>query len=268
MINTFSNVKLSEIMSDIDSGRIQLPDFQRGWVWDDSHIRLLIASVMNSYPVGTLMLLDYDKETSRFGYRPFEGCDCSSRAPYSLVLDGQQRLTALYSAIFRRDPVTTKTDKGQATKRFYYLDIQKCVSTPADLEDAVVSVPEEKVVKELFGKTITLDLSAPENEYKERMFPLNLLGKHTMWLLKYNRYHNSDPEVKKEYEIFEKQIIEVIKTYSIPAITLGRETPLGAVCQVFEKVNTSGVTLTVFELVTATFAAKNFNLRENWETRH
>jgi hypothetical protein len=39
------------------------------------------------------------------------------------------------------------------------------------------------------------------------------------------------------------------------------------VCQVFEKVNTGGVTLTVFELMTATFAADNFNLRLDWETR-
>ena len=50
-------------------------------------------------------------------------------------------------------------------------------------------------------------------------------------------------------------------------IELGRDTPKEAVCQVFEKVNTGGVTLTVFELLTATFAADDFQLRPDWEER-
>ena len=50
-------------------------------------------------------------------------------------------------------------------------------------------------------------------------------------------------------------------------IELGRDTPKEAVCQVFEKVNTGGVTLTVFELLTATVAADDFQLRPDWERR-
>ena len=57
--------------------------------------------------------------------------------------------------------------------------------------------------------------------------------------------------------------------YSLPVISLGKETPKEAVCTVFEKVNTGGVTLSMFELVTASFAAQdeNFSLREDWDTR-
>ncbi|HLZ73335.1 MAG TPA: hypothetical protein VKV26_25805, partial [Dehalococcoidia bacterium] len=57
------------------------------------------------------------------------------------------------------------------------------------------------------------------------------------------------------------------KQYHIPVILLGKETPKEAVCQVFEKVNTGGVSLTVFELLTATFAADDFNLRDDWDAR-
>ena len=52
--------------------------------------------------------------------------------------------------------------------------------------------------------------------------------------------------------------------YQIPVIQIGNDVPKEAVCQVFENVNQGGVSLTVFELVTATFAADNFELRKDW----
>ena len=55
--------------------------------------------------------------------------------------------------------------------------------------------------------------------------------------------------------------------YKIPVIRLEKETPKEAVCQVFENVNTGGVSLTVFELVTAIFAMDDFELRKDWEER-
>src|SRR5208337_954137 len=58
-----------------------------------------------------------------------------------------------------------------------------------------------------------------------------------------------------------------LQQYKVPVIVLLRETPKEAVCQVFEKVNTGGVSLSVFELITATFAADNFRLREDWDKR-
>ncbi len=63
---------------------------------------------------------------------------------------------------------------------------------------------------------------------------------------------------------FRKQVLAAFRSYQLPAITLGKATSKEAVCLVFEKVNTGGVPLSVFELVTATFAADNFNLRDDW----
>jgi hypothetical protein len=64
------------------------------------------------------------------------------------------------------------------------------------------------------------------------------------------------------------QLYTVVNSYLVPIIILGKETPKDAVCQVFEKVNTGGVSLTVFELLTATFAADEFNLRDDWKRTH
>ena len=69
------------------------------------------------------------------------------------------------------------------------------------------------------------------------------------------------------FKSFSKKILEPLKKYTFPVITLAKDTSPEAVCQIFENVNTGGVTLTVFELVTAKFAAMGSkNLREEWNT--
>ena len=52
---------------------------------------------------------------------------------------------------------------------------------------------------------------------------------------------------------FDSEILKAFDGYLVPTIILGKESPKDAVCQVFEKVNTGGVSLTVFELLTATY---------------
>ncbi len=54
------------LMKAVDDGYAQLPDFQRGWVWDDNRIKALIASITNGYPVGAAMFLEYGNENIRF----------------------------------------------------------------------------------------------------------------------------------------------------------------------------------------------------------
>ena len=69
------------------------------------------------------------------------------------------------------------------------------------------------------------------------------------------------------WDQFEGEVLNRFQSYRVPTIELLRDTPKEAVCQVFEKVNMGGVTLTVFEFVTAMFAAENYNLREDWDKR-
>ncbi len=62
-------------------------------------------------------------------------------------------------------------------------------------------------------------------------------------------------------------VIQRIQQYQIPLILMRKQTPKEAVCLVFEKVNTGGVSLNVFELLTATYAADDYNLRDDWDAR-
>jgi hypothetical protein len=68
-------------------------------------------------------------------------------------------------------------------------------------------------------------------------------------------------------DVLIETVINAFVQYQIPTIQLVKSTPKEAVCQVFEKVNTGGVSLTVFELLTATYAADDFNLRDDWDER-
>jgi len=75
---------------------------------------------------------------------------------------------------------------------------------------------------------------------------------------------NHNPESFLRYMQFRKQVLNAFRNYQIPIIELSKENKKEAVCLVFEKVNTGGVALSVFELITATYAADGTNLRDEW----
>ncbi len=259
---------ITELMQSVDNGNAQLPDFQRGWVWDDNRIKALIASITNGFPVGAAMFLEYGNANIRFKYRVIEGSPAQGVTPAELILDGQQRLTSIYSSLFSPNPVHTRTDKGKDIQRYYYIDIEKALDPDVDRVEAIVSVPETRMITSNFGRDIDLDLSTPDKEFEHKMFPLNIIldtPKTFLWQQEYLKYHNN--AVVTEYMDFQTKIIMPVIQYKMPVILLDKNTPKEAVCQVFENVNTGGVSLTVFELVTAIFAMDDFELRKDWEER-
>lgn len=262
---------LQEVLENIHKGVIQLPDFQRGWVWDDDHIRSLIASVSLSYPIGAVMLLEMGGDGIRLKPRLVEGVSLTAPvSPDQLILDGQQRLTSLYLALRSGEAVPTRTAKGQEIERVYYLNITACLDPETDRLDAIIGVPPDRIIRSGFGRVVDLDLSAAEKEYELGFFPLARILDHggcAEWRRGYGKFFSYDDQKQKLYDQFEEGIIQIFLQYRIPVIELLRGISKEAVCQVFEKVNTGGVTLTVFELLTATFAVDDFRLREDWGTR-
>jgi len=269
-VASFDSTKtpLHDLLARADSGNLQLPDFQRGWVWDDDRIRSLLASVSVSFPIGAVMLLETGGQHVRFKPRPLAGAHERLRqvAPETLILDGQQRLTSLYRALMSVVSVETKDAKGKAVRRWYYLDMKKAVTNDDDREDAVFSVPEDRQVK-AFGGEITLDVSTPEREYAADLFPVNRIFQSAEWRQAYNKHWSYAPENIQLYDAFEREVIKRFEQYQVPVIELKKETPKEAVCLVFERVNTGGVALNVFELLTASFAADDFQLRDDWNAR-
>ncbi len=263
-------VLLSVLLNQVKEAKVQLPDFQRGWVWDDDRIRGLLASISRGFPIGVVMTLAADADI-RFKTRPLEGVDVKAeQMPAAFLLDGQQRLTSLYQAMLYEGPVDTCDNRGKKVKRWYYIDMKKAMEPDIDREDAIFSVPENRRLTRDFGREIILDLSEPEFEYENHMMPTEQLLDSMTWAMDYFEYWK---DMSVEYDAvgffkkFQKSVLKTIINYQLPVINLTEETPKEAVCTIFEKVNTGGVTLNVFELLTASLAADNFSLRDDWNAR-
>ncbi|AIA30415.1 GmrSD restriction endonuclease domain-containing protein [Leptospirillum ferriphilum] len=258
---------LHKLLEDCHRGILQLPDFQRSWVWDEDRIKSLIASISRTFPVGALMTLDLGGNVN-FKPRPVEGAppEAKNVAPFSLLLDGQQRMTSLYQVTLRGKVVETVTPKNKKVKRWFYIDIRKALDATVDREEAIVGVPEDRVIRSDFGREIVLGLSAPEGEYKELMYPVAKVFDWDSWQDGFDKTWRGDAQeaIREIFRVFKRQVLENFKYYRVPVISLDRSTSKEAVCVVFEKVNTGGKPLDAFELVTAMYAAEGHELRRDW----
>lgn len=202
----------------------------------------------------------------RFEDRRIQGTPASADATpaKSLILDGQQRITSLYQACMRKNAIQIKTSRNEAIRRWLYIDMERAIDPTGDREDAIIGVREDKTIRTNFGKHIELDLTTSEREYEEYMFPLNRVFDYDQWQQGFITFHDHRKETTEFFWEFKNHVIKKFEGYQVPVISLDKETKLEAVCLVFQKVNTGGMSLDTFELVTAMYAAQGFNLREDW----
>lgn len=260
--------ELSKYLEWTNSGHIQLPDFQRSYKWEDERIRSLLVTVLRGHPLGVVMLLQAGNEQVRFKPKPLDGTSVEpGTKPGLLLLDGQQRLTSLTQALSGGGVVATMDSRGKRLQRRYYVDIAMALEGEDRMDEAIRSVPGDGIVRSNFGKDVDLDLSTPEKEREHGLFPARLLftSGGVAWLFATTN--------KNQAEAFHANVITPAASYTIPAIELDTATSKAAVATVFEKVNTGGLPLNVFELLTATFAGDkeyyekygtDFRLNDDW----
>ncbi|MDM2496748.1 DUF262 domain-containing protein [Mycobacteroides abscessus] len=260
--------ELGEYLAWTRSGEIQLPDFQRGYKWEDERIRQLLVTVLRGHPLGAVMLLKTGNSQVRFKPRAIEGVDLAAGVQAKfLLLDGQQRLTSLTQALSGNGVVATKDSRGKLLDRRYLVHMQTALSDPNRVDEAIISIPADGVIRTNFGKDVVLDLSDHDKQREHGYFPLHLLyGDYMSWILELQ-----GRELGKK---FHEEFIKPAATYDIPAIILDENTDKAAVATVFEKVNIGGLPLNVFELLTAVFAGdahyfesagEDFRLNDDWK---
>ena len=222
-------LSLKALLNDVQSGKIQLPDFQRGWVWDEDRIQGLLASISRGFPVGAVMTLSAGGQI-RFKTRLVEGVSANAISlPDRFLLDGQQRLTSLYQALLHPDAVSTQDTRGQKRLSWFYIDMRLAVSDAADREDAVVVVPKDKKITRDFGRKIDLDLSCAEFEYEKLMFPTEKLFDPLKWTLNYTTYWEARADLHPEgnatefFSKFNDGVIKPFADYLLPVIHLEKE---------------------------------------------
>ena len=165
-------VSLKDLMRECHEGKLQLPDFQRGWVWDQDRIIDLLASISEGFPVGALMTLDASGDVS-FAVRPVEGAPAPTKPLEAYLLDGQQRMTSLYQSTFSPVPVATQTAKKRPIKVHFYFDIRAALNPDVARSDAVIAVPEDRIIRDNFGRDVKLDRTCEKYEFEALQFPHN-----------------------------------------------------------------------------------------------
>jgi hypothetical protein len=269
---------LADLLQQARQGKLQLPDFQREYKWDDDRIRSLLATLTLGHPMGVLMMLDTGSKHTRFKPKTLAGVSLRDEVhPDHLLLDGQQRMTSLFQALSGTGPVETTDARKKKLKRWYYLDISKALADPIERDTAVMSIPEGRVLKSDFGRIVDLDVSTPLLEQKAGMFPMSLAFDQAAamkWLIEYAALDTTADNARMTtVQRFQAEILTPVIGYRIPAIMLDKHTTKEAVCTVFEKVNTGGLALDVFELLTAMFAGDaayftthgtDFRLNDDW----
>ena len=124
---------MSTIVRDVDSWKVRkiieqayrddicLPDFQREFVWNQEQCAKLVESILRQYPIGTLMLLEAQRNES-FGKRSFtERSNIPLNSDY-YVIDGQQRIMTLLKLLFTPKEFQTSDPIkfNEKTYKFYY----------------------------------------------------------------------------------------------------------------------------------------------------
>lgn len=267
------DLNLGDLLTSVEHGKIQLPDFQREWKWDDPRIASLIATITLGYPVGVVMMLETGGDDVNFAPKTLAGVDPAGLGePEQLLLDGQQRLTSLYQALKSQRPVDTMDPRGKKLQRCYLVDIDQALGDDGDREESILSVPPDLILRDNFGREITADYSSVEKQCATGVFPLWLcfdMPKIFHWQ---GVYTSGDPDRVTRWNQFYERVLKNVISYTVPVIVLKKSTPKEAVCTVFEKVNTGGVPLNVFELLTATFAGDKttpgFRLNDDWRRRY
>lgn len=264
---------LGDLLRDIRSSKMQLPDFQRDWKWDEPRIVALLATLTQGHPMGVVMTLETGGDGARFKPKTLAGVDpgVGANDPEQLLLDGQQRLTSLYQALMSGNPVDTTDPRGKRLRRWYYIDIEQTLKGE-DREDVIFGVSEDRIQRDDFGRRVAADYSSTEAECQAGVFPLRLAF-DSDGTLDWAWAYATDETRKNSWKAFKSQVLDNITSYLVPVIKLTKSTPKEAVCTVFEKVNTGGVPLNVFELLTATFAGDrdyfaehgvDFRLNDHW----
>jgi len=242
--------ELAELVTMATTGGIQLPDFQRSYHWSDEQVRQLLVTVARGHPLGALLLLEPGSPHLSLQTVPLDGAaPAPDRQPELLLLDGQHRLTALTQALSGSGVVDTE-DLGP---RRYFLHIPTALARPDDLDDALRSVAVSECEPDLAHGYFRLSSIFSDDAIR--------------WLAAYGEQRD------EEMLSFLSRVVSPMRTYRVPTIELDEQTTMDAVATVFERINQSSASLTVFELLTARFAGDRpyadwsggpFRLRDDW----
>ena len=263
------HISLNTLIGRLREGRFVIPDFQREFEWQPWDIRDLMRSIFLDYYIGSLLLWAGKKENfAALSCEPVYGYGGSGKPEY-IVLDGQQRLTAMYYAFLAPD----KALPNRANRYFYFVRVDRFM---AEEYDRAFAYDWSK----RWAKLIT----NREQQYAGHVFPLAVVGEKRFalpnWVQGYEKHwgdiaaaaklaandslHQKAVLHTKNAEAFGEYLQTLTEQYQVSYIELDQQLGLDKVCDIFTQINSKGVQLDTFDLINALLRPKGVQLKQMW----
>lgn len=264
------HISLNTLLNRLREGNYVIPDFQREFEWNPWDIRELMRSIFLDYYIGSLLL--WKGKTASFkalSCEPIQGFEGEGNRNY-IVLDGQQRLTAIFYAFLAPDiPLPNR-----ANKAVFFVRVDKFMAEDYD----------EAFNYDWMSKRWLKILNDQRIQYQEHIFPLQIIGSGGWdlydWVKNYQDYWKSKADESAEnehvvdYNIANQHAINakefgahlkgITEQYQISFIELDKELAIDKVCDIFTQINSRGIRLDVFDLVNALLKPKGLQLKHMW----
>ncbi len=259
------HVSLTNMVNWLQGGRYVIPDFQREFEWEPGDILELMRSIFLDYHIGSLLLWRGKSENfDALACEPIYGFN-GNGDPTHIVLDGQQRLTAMYYAFMAPDIRAP----SRRNRYLYFIRVDRFMEEAYD--DAFMYDWTRR------GVNLLADQS---RQFEEHMFPLSVVGaggwELPNWVQGYERYWRGVVEARDGAEAqtarrhaenaraFGEHLRGITEQYQISYIELDRDLEIDKVCDIFTKINSRGRRLDVFDLINALIKPKGVQLKRLW----
>ena len=263
------HVSLTTLVDRLREGRYVIPDFQREFEWEPRDIRELMRSIFLDYYIGSLLLWKGTSENfDALACEPIYSFQGEQDATH-IVLDGQQRLTAMYYAFVAPD----KPAPRKQNRFLYFIHVDKF------MEEAYDDAFDYDWTRR--GENLLNDRTA---QFDEHMFPLAVVGQGGWelpnWVQGYEKHWCSKEAAARDRgdEIesrqagqhaenardFGEHLKGIMQQYQVTYIELDRELELDKVCDIFTQINSRGIRLDVFDLMNALLKPKGLQLKHLW----
>lgn len=274
------HITLNTLINRLKEGRFVIPDFQREFEWRPWDIKDLMRSIFLDYYIGSLLLWKGKKENFQalsceivYGYDGTTGqhpWNYGNGKPEYIVLDGQQRLTALYYAFIAPDvPLPNR-----ASRAVYFVHVDKFMGEQYD----------EAFQYDWLSKRFSKIINNREVQYAEHIFPLSVVGAggwdlpnwvqgyEAFWKQAVSDAQSANDTTKAEIATFHAENAEafgehlkgITEEYQVAYIELDKDLEVDRVCDIFTQINSRGIRLDVFDLVNALLKPKGLQLKHMW----
>jgi hypothetical protein len=232
------NRNLREWLNRITTGQLQLPRFQRFEAWGTSEVADLLQTLMDELPAGAALLLEIG-DKSPFMYRPLSGAPSPTERMTELLLDGQQRLTALWRSL-----------NDDYDDRTFFIDVRDVDADEDGRRDFRVR-PQSRWWRE--GYRFPLWCDDPIQVLGRGLIPLRLLrpGDEDSWKAWSRDATSGDLGQQIELNNQISTLRSRVANFNLPYLALPVGSSEGVVLNVFLKMNTRSVPLTAFDIIVA-----------------